>query len=365
MRSTPLLLAGLVLSVIVAGCATTEPRHVQHDAWDQTRAQAALQLADEQITAGRFDRARTLLAAHEADTNPRLQMSLARIDLEEGQYDAAARRLETMPPEARITPAYHEALGVAYEGLGQWDQAATEYEQAYELAPTAARLAAWLDTLVSAGHVEEAQQILESKRQRTPGEPAMELVAARLYARVNQPELTVRELQASLLRTPDSVMLKRRLAEALAAAGRHADALPLWRDLVRAATDGETRHTYRGELAACLLTLGQYAEATRTYRVMTLTQPEDAAAYIGLAAAALADGQPDEGIAAATRAVEIDSQSEDGRLALACGYAQRGQYGRAAEVLGTSVGGAGTEGDVREILARWEAQPLAGQGEPQ
>lgn len=88
-------LVGVALLTLVAtGCQT--PRSAAHDPalWDQARLCATLQLADEHMAAGRFERAREDLAPFQDLPDARLSLTLARVDVEQGEYAAALRRLD-------------------------------------------------------------------------------------------------------------------------------------------------------------------------------------------------------------------------------------------------------------------------------
>ena len=342
----------------VIGCAATDASRSQPRLWNQTRAQVALQLADEHMREGDFERARSLLAAHGTSSDARLQLALAQVDLEEGRYAAALRRVDDTPPEDHEAGRCDNVRAVAYEGLGRWDEAAATYERAYQHEPTTARLVAWLDTLVLAGRADEARAVLDAQRSRFPGEPEIQALAIRLYQHTGDTAAAIDELQAALVHTPESAVMRGQLADAYMRAGRHREAAALWRELAASAQGGQQRGRMRHKLAICLLADDEFEDAVRTYRILTLTDPDDVRAHLGLAAATLASGAPVEAIAAAQRALRLDPGAGDARLALACAYAQSGQRGKAVEVLEARAKGAEADPLVRELLARWRPQPV-------
>lgn len=341
------------LAFTLLGCAASTPRQEEAHLWDNTREQVALQQAEEQIAGGHFDRARTMLAVHADSVEQRTCLTLARIDLEQGRYDAAARQLARVPATERTAAAYHEMTAVAQEGLGCWDQAADAYAQAYQLEPTGERLVAWLDTLVLAGSAAQAREILDRERARFPGQPAIGSLAARLFLHLGDHDAAIRELSTALLHDPQDTGLRRQLADARMHAGQYAEAAAAWRELAAAATESEQRRVWRLRWAACALAAGDGTEAARAYRLVTLTDPDCAAAHVGLATAALADGRPGEAVQAAGRALEVDPDNGAARLALACGYARLAQPARAAEILGQASPADVPTAQVRKLLARW------------
>lgn len=341
----------------LVGCAAPNSQVAERGLWDQTRVQVALQLADEHAKGGRFEQARALLVAHAASDDVQLQLALVQIDLEEGRYAAALDRLAAIPVERRATARYYEAHAVACEGLGRWNEAADTYERAYRCEPDPARLIARLDTLVLADRAAEARQCLEGERARFPGQPAVQAAAARLYSHLGDCDAAIDELEAALLHDPQSCALRHQLAGAYMAAGRYADSIPIWRELVTAARDSQQRRGCRAQLAACLLGAGEYDEAVQLGRVMTLTDPDDTAAYVAWATAALAAGRPAEAVEAAQHALRLDPANADARLALGCAYARWGQYGQARQVLATSPPAVAADTLVRELLLRWQNEP--------
>ncbi|MGD8451492.1 MAG: tetratricopeptide repeat protein [Phycisphaerae bacterium] len=357
MMRWPIVVCCGLLAALLAGCASSTPKHRETRLWDDTRARVALQQADEQINAGHFDRARSLLAAQTEAGEQRTSLKLARIDLEEGRYAAALRQLECVPDAERNSAGFHELTAVAQEGLGSWPEASAAYARAYRLEPTAQRLVAWLDTLVLAGAETQAVETLERERIRFPGEPAVESLAARLFLHVGEHDAAIRELSTALLHDPDDVGLRQQLAEARMRAGQYTDAAVAWRDLAADATEPEQRRTMRLRWAACALAAGDTVAAAKAYRLVTLTDPDCAAAHVGLATAALADGRPAEAVQAAQRALEISPDNGTARLALAAGYARLAQPARAAEVLGEASPAALPPGVVRELRARWSEEP--------
>ncbi len=310
-------LALVVALCVLAGCATTDPAAKKTD-WNQTRLQVALQLAEEETRNGNFERARSLLAAHEVEDDELLQLMLARIDLEQGQYHDAAQRLENLPPTQRQSLSYYDTRGVAYEGLGRWADAATSYEWAYTNRPNAARLVAWVDTLVLAGESAQACEVLESERTNFPGDLNVQAAAVRLYEHLNEPTAMIGELEPVVLAGDGTREERHELAAAYLQAGRHGDALPLWRALSETETDGARRDAFRSNWATCLLATGAYEEAADLYRAMTVAKPDKAGAFLGLATAALLAEQPEAALTAARRAVALTPGNADAQLALAC-----------------------------------------------
>jgi predicted Zn-dependent protease len=303
-----------LLMLVLSACETPRPLRKPAAVWDQTRLSAMLQLADEQINAGKFDQARQTLATFHESTDPRLGVALARVDVEEGRYEAALNRLEGVLPEARSGSTYDRLRGVALEGLGRWADAAVAYEAAYRAEPVIELLLAWLDALVLDGRVDVAREMLEGERGRFPGQPVLQVLAARLCQQNGSLEAAVHELTAAEFAEPDSTEIRRRLAETYTAAGQYEAALPLWHALVK-------------------------------------DHPEDDGARLGLAAASLGANKPAEALEAALQVLARHDDHVDARLLAALSYRRLGQPSAAAALLSDLRTDDETARLAREILA--------------
>ncbi|MBU0616747.1 MAG: tetratricopeptide repeat protein [Planctomycetes bacterium] len=349
----------LAALLIVAGCTTPRDTAVTPTRWDQTRLCASLQLAEEHLAAGKFERARGVLAPFEGLADPRLQLTRARMDVEEGQYEAALRRLDSV---ARVAPAsrrceggtYHRLRGIALEGLGRWGEAAKEYEQSFRLDPSVDVFAAWLDALVLDGEPTTAASILERERHRFPGQLAVHLLAARLSERIGDNEAAIAELATAALAEPGSLEVRRRLAELYTAAGRYSEAITSWQQLVGESHSADERRQLQRRLARCLMSAERFEEARRVFRALAVTEPDDLAAQLGLSVACLMVGDPGESLAAALKVLRAEGNNADARLLAALSYRRLGQRARAVELLSDVRGYADPDGRVRELRARWE-----------
>lgn len=283
-------------------------------AWDQTRLSAMLQLADEQISRGKFDQARQTLAMFHQSADPRLPIALARVDVEEGRYAAALERLDQVVQEARSGPTYPRLRGVALEGLGRWADAAAAYEAAYRAEPALELLLAWLDVLVLDERADEARAVLAAERSRFPGQPVLQVLAARLWQRDGSLAAAAEELTTAELAEPGSAEIRRRLAETYMAAG-------------------------------------QYEEARVTWRALLGIRHDDDEARLGLAAASLAAGEPAEALDVILPVIERNPALAEARALAALSYRRLGQPREAAELLQGIRGTGETARLARELLA--------------
>jgi Flp pilus assembly protein TadD len=353
--------AGLGVALLGTGC-TTPPDARAPTRWDQTRLCASLQLANEHLAAGKFERARGVLAQFEGFPDPRLPLMAARMELEQGRYAAALQHLDRaggMSGTARFAPppegaAWHRLRGIALEGLGRWGEAASAYADSFAREPSVEVLVGWIDALVLDGEPARARAILQGERQRFPGEPAVHVLAARLCEQMGDHEAAIDELATAALAQPEDREIRRRLAALYATAGRSGAAIATWQQLVEDSSSAEERRRWRHRLGHGLLAAGRFSEARQVFRTLAATQPNDLAAQSGLSVACLLTGEAEAALAAALTVLRAESDHPDARLLAALSYGRLGQRGRAVELLSDIPAPDDPDGLIRKLRARWE-----------
>lgn len=350
------LLVGAGLTLAVSGCAPAMNGDVTakpSTPWAEAQLDVYLRLSREHLASGDLERARAALAAYEHVADSRVQLSLARLDVEQGTYAAALRRLDFVSGPAAVGAAFFHLRGVAYEGLNQSVLAASAFAQSYAIAPDIATLVAWIDALVMTGRDEEAEAALGRERTRFPGDPELSVVAARLYWRRGDHEGVIRELRHGLQAGLQTDSAARRLAEAHAAVGQHREAARIWQDLAAEVVDPDERHEMESRAAEWYVVAGDSGEAQRVYRSLTVRWPRDAMAQLGLAVSSLAHGDAAEALRAARAFSSLDPADAEARLVAALSYHRLNDRIRAIQVLSTLA----VEGEfpdvVPELLADW------------
>jgi tetratricopeptide (TPR) repeat protein len=353
-HATLWVLACSSVLLALSGCTTSRDTTARPTRWDETRLCANLQLANEHIALGKFERAREVLAPFEGFPDSRLRLTEAQMDVEEGQYAAALQRLCGVAASGDTGATYHRLRGVAFEGLGHWGWAAAEYEQAYELEPTAQLLTAWVDTLVLEGQMMTARSVLERERYRFPGQAAVHLLAARLSERIGDNQTAIDELTTAALAEPKSIDIRRRLAELYTKTGHYDEAIVSWQRLVAESRDADERDRLRRRLAWCLVSADRFDEARGILQALVVTRPDDLTTQLRLSAACLMAGEPAEALAAALKVLRAERNNADARLLAALSYRRLGQPAQAAELLSDIQPDQDVEELVRQLRARWE-----------
>ena len=292
-------------ALVLTGCAAPAHRKAARgQRLEHLRLAAALQLADENLRQGELDRAASLLASFEHLAEPAVLLRLARIDIEQGRYAQALRRLDAIPAADRDPEASH-LRGVALEALARPDEAAEAYAAAFRARPTAPRLIAWLDALLLAGQPDQAAQVLRQHRRQFGGDPALHAAAARVELARQRPEQAAAELRAAVLMEPQSAPLRRSLAEALEQAGAWREAAGHWDELARQAPPAD-KPALQTRQARALLAAGDLQPALDLLDDVLTRDPTNLRAITLAAAARLRLGQPAAALTLAERALRLD-----------------------------------------------------------
>lgn len=315
---------------------TEQPSKTKETHWQPTEPEKAETVAYEQRvlrpveTGGGF--VHSTLDAH---IDARLQVTQARVDIEDGAYESALGRLDQIRLTEPVTQtaAYHRLRGQALTGLERWSDAGLAFKQAYRADPTIEHLTAWMDALIAADELDMARLVLEQERVRFPGHPNIHTLAARLGTQMVDVQAAIREMVAAAVAQPGAFEVRRRLTETYALVGHYDAAIAGWRDLIAHSRTPAERHRYRRHLAGCLVYAGRYEEARQTYDLMLMTRPEDLEARLGLAAASLAVGETGAALERALEVLERDEQSVDGRIVAALAYERIGRKGEARALL--------------------------------
>lgn len=358
--------ATLALLLATAGCAAPKGRPAGVKAlprWEQAQLAVAKRLAEENLAAGKFDRASSALAAFERTGDESTQLTLARIDVERGAYDAALERIERAISRRRPSrdaastseAEFHQLRGVCLEALGRTQDAVASYERAWAIAPSATALAAWADTLALGGRADDARALISKYRERFPGDVQVCEVAARLRLTACDAAGAARELKNGAADVADAPSVARRIAETHMRSGEYAAAAEIWRKLLAPEKDAAARRSIQRALAASELASGHADDARRLYRELIGQDANDHAAQLGLATASLAGGDTHEALGAARAAEDGDSTAGAAHLLRALCHERLGDRAQAVRIASTIHDPAFSD-EVRELLRRCDAQ---------
>jgi Flp pilus assembly protein TadD len=287
----------LCATLTLAACGTPHSQQVRNEArdrYDRANAQVVYDQALQSFHAGQFEEAlghidRAIMRFPKDGSYPllrgRILLEMKRVDLARESFMKASE----LAPQA-AEPHYY--LGIVLQRWNELDQAATEYAKAAELAPSQLQyVAAECETLIAAGHLDEAQVRLDEVRKTFEFSPVLDQVRADLAGQCGDLEGRARWLDAARLRTESAKAgaLAEEIALCRFEQGRWADCIRALDD--EAIADAQRRPDMVRMRARCLLMLDRAREARDL--MITLRDDVDAdgrnAVIMGLAAMRIGD----------------------------------------------------------------------------
>jgi tetratricopeptide (TPR) repeat protein len=230
-----------------------------------------------------------------------------------GRYAPAARQLELAIAQGRATYETYVLLGRAYRQLGRPVDAASHFERAGRLRPTAEVFRELGLAEREAGRAAQAQVALTRARQLDPQDPQ---IAYQLGLACLEQGLLAQaegELEAVLQLRPNH-------APALLALGRVCAARHHWEEagafFRRAVTTDPSDAAAYLDLGRALLATRRLNEATRTLEEAVRLAPESAESHTALGMCYHAQGKRRQARAALRRATELDPHDEEAQRLL-------------------------------------------------
>jgi tetratricopeptide (TPR) repeat protein len=231
------LLSAATVGLLLAGCQTTQhqAREQAQQRWNAARAQLKAKLAADQFEAGNIAAAAgELTEACRLDPgNLALVPLRAKVCLAEGKLAAAEELLEQAcqqsPPQAEI----EYLLGVVRQQQQRWQEALAAFLRAAEIDPNeAAYVAAAVQVWLQLGEPQEGLGLLLQAAPRLGFTGAYQAALAECYEQLGDWPAAASAWQRAVSGADAEADLRQRLAEALFRAGRHAEAIPVLRELL-------------------------------------------------------------------------------------------------------------------------------------
>ena len=308
------LLGMTMLTAVGCGNQHAENREAALGRWQDVRVEMAVTVAQDQFDAGDLDAAAESLAdALKLDAgNLDAQLLYGRVLLEQNQPITARRVLDGIVSVDGKHAEAHYYLGIIHEKWDDSNKAYMHYWQACESKPEQpAYVAAAAAVLVGRGQPDEALKLLDWYVDEVgPDSSVFSLAGSILAAQRRQAEALGMFKKARRFGDVKDRALTESLAYAYYHDGQADKALGLFDELAQGASNGgkavSSHELVRGQ---CHTQLGQYHRAVRCFEVATQQEPDNAAAWTGLATVLLARGELERARNCAERAVALEPDS--------------------------------------------------------
>jgi len=204
-------------------------------------------------------------------------------DVRAGNLDAASAALRSLISKSPLDWRSHVAAAMLARAQGDAAGEIGALSRALELAPTATNLRCeFAKALSRNGRHADAVEAIESAVQRAPGNMGVLEVGVAIAETSGDLAAVQRYLEEALRLQPANLAICRLLARCLTRRSRHAQAEPLWRQILR--DSPEDPFALRC-LGACLVGLGQLQEARTILERAQAFLPNNAAVQFHLAIA--------------------------------------------------------------------------------
>jgi tetratricopeptide (TPR) repeat protein len=331
------IIAALVLGLLT-GCVRQTQDAARKESlkrWYSARAEVLCGLAVENLKVGQLTSAAK--AAKESlglDAGClKSRVVLAKVYIEQGQYENAVQELEIVKDAEPGSPEVHYLLGVAHEKLQQPEQALACYRQALAID------SGYVDAVLAIGEVmaemeqpADALAYIEEHMPATANNPAIYELAGRLAMILCDYDRAERYSQAAHDLDYQNACYMEALARAQFSGGRYDRAAASLQQLSETAAYKKQAWVYV-MLSECMLSLGRPADAYDAAFRATEIAPTGADAWSSLARASLATGDFFRASCAAREALRLNSSDTGAALVLGYSLLRNGQASEAVTAL--------------------------------
>jgi len=215
LRTTSVAFAAL----LALGCQNKGPsdKEIAQKHWNDTRSSILCGLAQDQYKAHDFDHCKETIAKglQMSPTSPQLHTLLAKVQIEQGQLEAAERELEVSRRFSPNDPEPYYLSGVIYQRWQRLGTALEFYRQASERAPAElAYVLAQGEMLVALNRTPEALTLLQAKVAYFENSAAIRDAVGQLLVQTGQYAKAIDMFRQASILAEDDDSIRQRLAMA-------------------------------------------------------------------------------------------------------------------------------------------------------
>jgi tetratricopeptide (TPR) repeat protein len=280
--------AVLILSALT-GCQSDQTNHEKNvqaanKRWSEVRASSILQMAQQQFDAGDLEQAeKTILEALSIDPElPILHVLSGRIALERGQLERSYHRFDRAIELDDKNPDPYYFQGIVLQRWERYDTALERYTKANELQPdSVAHLLARAEMLVALDRTDDATTLLLDKFGYFDQNAGIRTALGNLAIMKGDFKQAASYFQQASLLLPDDLQILQDLALAQLASDQIPEAVRNLEYLTQQ-PDLIDRSDLKRSLASAYLAAGRHGDAKQTCLKLTRNDPSDLESWIKL-----------------------------------------------------------------------------------
>jgi tetratricopeptide (TPR) repeat protein len=328
MNRVALLITAAIAALIAAGCVSQStspnapppptPTAQATAQWNDARAAVMAGLADDQFKNGNFDKSRQSVdeALRLAPKNAGLHVLSAKLAIEQGQLELADKELSTARVLDQKNAEADYLSGVVSQRWQKPDAAAEYYSIAADKAPAeVAYVLARAEMLVAMGKRDDAINYLQEKTANFEHSPALHDALGELLVQANRLPEAIESLREATALANDDSAIRLHLAMACFQNQQYREATDLFGRLLHDPANEDRADLHLAQ-AECLMQLNRPADARVEYDAASRIDPQSTAAWLGIAKAALMEGDLRRCEVSVQRALAIDPTGADSLILL-------------------------------------------------
>lgn len=330
------LSAAALLAPLLLGCqdSLVEEKADAKNRWLELRSSMMLDMAQQQFNAGDLTQAeKSVKDGLTIDpTNARLHVLAGRISMEQGKLERAYHLFNAaITEQPKLAEAYYYQ-GLVMQRWQRYDGSLENYQLAYDNAPDdPAYLLAVSEILVELDRVDEAVELLESKRNYFDQNAGVRAAIGHLYYMQGKPEKAAENFREASLLEPGSVKFQEQYAFSLATAGDHEQAAKVLVVIL-----DKPEHKDRADLKRALVAAYQHTgNGKDAYAILIdlARSPDgDVSDWIKLGELAYQQDELGGALQAASKVINLDPNRHEGYLLAGMVWQKRGHLKNALDM---------------------------------
>ncbi len=328
--------AALLAPLLLVGCQDTlvEEKADAKNRWLELRSSMMLDMAKQQFNAGDLTQAeKSVKDGLSIDSrHAGLHVLAGRISLEQSKLERAYHLFNAaIELEPKSAEAYYYQ-GLVMQRWQRYDSSLEFYQQAYDNEPdNPAYLLAVAETLVELDRVDQAIDLLESKRQYFDQNAGVRAAIGHLYYMKGKPGLAADNFHEATLLEPDSIRFQEQYAFSLAAAEKHEQAIDVLTNIL-----DNPKHKDRTDLKRALASAYQYTgnvKQAHAVLIQVARGPDsDVSDWIKLGELSYQQNELGGALQAASKVMNLAPNRHEGYLLAGMVWQKRGNLNNALQM---------------------------------